>query len=574
MSAYFDSLIAKAKGARSPEAIANLLRPVLLEMGNEFDAYLETLLASTPAESSTARTLKLIARVWRELAASNRRELQLREFARALAAAEAQQRPQTLLAGLDPNGALVLLDHELIQVLRLLEKRTDGPAAMVAGLRRGIEHYTRMEANLLDWLYGAGESGLGFVKTGPWGAWARQLPAGGAHDLLEALERGESAERFLADGDLDEEAWCEILILLRRIERYLLRSFETRYPNLSERVRTGILTSIFLSFAIFWADFAQALVRRPAFAEASFQSALQILRAFATQDYFPLYGGLFAVFDGPYLRTALAYLSEPLRTGIAPIERAKMLNLLGYTCRHLGEYERSIALHREALEGSAALEEPRVVIANLVNLAATHQRSRQFSEAIDRCERALVYARQYGDGVGEAHALAGLGLARACDLQSREIADPDAYTGARAYLEQGLEQSRRTHTRSAELAALTGLGALELALGASGAAGGHLGEALAVAQAEGDPWWEATVRAALAESLHARNQSEAAVVHAAAAALQLSRLGSADWFECAGLLVVLRGKLDDRFLAALSAAGFTAEALDALDALLEHYRAR
>jgi tetratricopeptide (TPR) repeat protein len=568
--ATFANLIAKARNARSPEAIAHLLKPVLIELSDEFNQYLEHLLATTSAESSAARTLKLIARIWRDLEAGNQREIQLRNFARSLANSEATERPMQLLAGLDPNGELMLADDELQQLIRLLEKREDGPQDLAAGLQRGLNNYLRMEARLLDWMYG-GESNLGFVKSGPWGAWATQLPQGTLRSLFESLDRGEPASEFLRAESLDLETWAEITILLRRIERYLIRAFETRYPNLSDQTRTTILTSTFLTFAIFWADFAQALVRNPSLSQASFQSALQILRSFASQTYFPLYGGLLALFDGPYLRAALAYLGEPLRASASFSEKAKMLNLLGYTCRYLGDYQRSIALHREALQVEMP-DQRQVQIANWINLGSTYLRLKEFETAVELFERALVYARQIGDASGEAHALANLGNGRSLVLQSQEILDADEYGSAEMYLLQGLERSRQVRSRAAEVAALTGLGALKLFLGNNTEAVNYLEQSLTLARAEGDLWWQGSSHAYLAEALYSLDQPEEALIQAATAMILLERLGSTDWRQPAGLLSILQGKLGERFSTSLEQSVLGRTGTEQVQALLQRYK--
>ncbi|AGY60362.1 tetratricopeptide repeat protein [Gloeobacter kilaueensis] len=567
---HFERIIAQARTARSPAAIAHLLKPVLFEMAPEFEIFLERLVATTPSESSAARTLRLIARVWRELQSANERELQLRQFIRELASAGTEEWPALLVNGMDPNGRLALSDDEWQKVAALLEKREGLPVELAVSLRQSLAVYLRIEANLLDWLY-TGNSTLGFTRTGPWGSWAALLPVGTARTLLEALDRGESARDFLAAESLDALGWIELTVLLRRIERHLVRSFEQRYPNLPATSRVAVLASTFLTFAIFWADFAQALVRQSALSEASFQNALQILRAFASQPYFPLYGGLLAIFDGPYLRAALTYMGEPLRLGSTPIEKAKLLNLLGYTARLLGDYPRSLALHREALEALEGESDPRVRVANLINQGSTQLRLREFAAASELFERALVYARQVGDRTGQAHALANLGNAYSLALQFEEVLDPERYELAAAYLQQGLEASRQAKERPAEMVALTGLGALQLFLNRAEEALPLLEQSLQLASGLGDLWWEGTARAALAEALVNLDRPLLAVGQAAIAMLTLDRVGSIDWRQPASLLVVLRTRLGDDFNQALQAAKLGEGALGRVEALLRLY---
>lgn len=571
---YFASLIAKARNARSPEAIATLLKPVLFEFSTEFDHYLEHLLAVTSVESSAARTLKLIAKVWQNLKTTNQREIQLRAFVRELALASEQERPMHLLSGMDPNG-VALTDNEFQQLITLLERRDDASLTpLINGLRHGLATYLQMEPTLLDWLYEQPGS-LGFVKTGPWGYWASRIPVGPVRLLFESLERGEPAGQFFQDGGPDMATWVELTVLMRRIERHLIRSFENRFPNLTVQARTSILTSTFLTFAIFWADFAQALVRAPHLAPASFQNALQVLRAFAARDYFPLYGGLLAVFDGPYLRAALSYLGEPLRAmdageGRARLEKARVLNLLGYTCRYLGDNQRSIELHREALQNFEGLSDPHVTVANLVNLGSTYIRLREFETAIGLCERALVYARQGGDRAGEVHALVTLGNAHSRLLQFREVLEPEAYMQAENYLQQGLEQSRTLREQTAEVAALSGLGAMRVSVGQHREAVPLLEQSLDLARTQGDLWWEGTSRTYLAEALYGLESYGQSAVQAAIATLVLERLGSKDWRQPAGLLSILRSRLAGAFTELLEQS-VGADGVERVLELLRHY---
>ena len=92
---------------------------------------------------------------------------------------------------------------------------------------------------------------------------------------------------------------------------------------------------------------------------------MQILRSFAQQKYFPLYGGIFASFSGDSLRSALNYLDEPLRTVEGTQEKARILTLLGYSLRALGQLEVAKAFQEQALEIARAAGDRACEIANL-----------------------------------------------------------------------------------------------------------------------------------------------------------------------------------------------------------------
>jgi tetratricopeptide (TPR) repeat protein len=181
------------------------------------------------------------------------------------------------------------------------------------------------------------------------------------------------------------------------------------------KVGAKLSISTFIVFAVIWSQLAialnQALMssRREILVNGCFQVSLQILRTFAQQDYFPLYGGVFASFSGNHLRDALNYLDEPLRRVEGTQEKARILSLLGYSLQVQGLYDRANSFHQQALEIARQAGDRICEIATLNHLSRLCVAQKIYNDAINYSQRALILSRQTGDRLGEANALANLG---------------------------------------------------------------------------------------------------------------------------------------------------------------------
>ena len=85
-------------------------------------------------------------------------------------------------------------------------------------------------------------------------------------------------------------------------------------------------------------------------------------------------------------------------------DKARILTLLGYSQRTVGAYDKAIAFHQEALEIAIAANDYSCEVANLNHLSRTNVNLKNYSEAINYSQRALIGARQVGDKLGEANA--------------------------------------------------------------------------------------------------------------------------------------------------------------------------
>jgi hypothetical protein len=108
----------------------------------------------------------------------------------------------------------------------------------------------------------------------------------------------------------------ELAIILQCLQRALATWFDKQVYD--SKVSTKASISTYITFAVIWSQLASGFNNTTKsgeqLANACFQVTLQILRAFSQREYFPLYGGIFASFDGKALR---AYFGLFRRTAAA-----------------------------------------------------------------------------------------------------------------------------------------------------------------------------------------------------------------------------------------------------------------
>ena len=133
----------------------------------------------------------------------------------------------------------------------------------------------------------------------------------------------------------------QLAILLHYLKQGLVKWFDQQPYNV--KLGKKLSYSTFLIFASIEASLAQGFqASRSHLSRGSFQLMQQTLRSFAQRDDFPLYGGVFAAFDGGYLQDTLDYFGEPLKQVPGTEEKARVLTLLGYSQRTLGRYETAL----------------------------------------------------------------------------------------------------------------------------------------------------------------------------------------------------------------------------------------
>ena len=367
------------------------------------------------------------------------------------------ERLNTLLQALDPNqqhkldrAQIQLIIKSLPTVARISLQPADFEQLkqLAHGLDRGLQTLPALEPHLVSWIYENGQQiGFGGVtENGPWSLWARQV----TKPLLQALFQTIGLQRSVSDlaaaqGTGDEGEWAELAIVLQSMQTALVTWFDAQMYDRAWGQRMAFSTLI--TFAAIWCELANGIGRatginsshREAIAKACFQVTLQILRTAAQRPNFPLYGGIFAAFSGETLRDTLSYFDLPLKQVAGNQEKGRLLTILGYSQQTLGQIDRAIALHQEALEIANQAADRPCEIANLNHLSRIAIGQKNYAQAVSYSQRALILARQTGDKLGEANALTNVGYSEVLTAHSNDLMDEEIYEQNISYLDQGLQ---------------------------------------------------------------------------------------------------------------------------------------
>lgn len=466
-----------------------------------------------------------------------------------LVSAAAEERLAMLVGVLDPNQERPWSGDRLHQLAQALKTQPESQLQELgAGLSEGLERLAELDGDLVSWMYEGGNRSIGFGEAqqqpGPWSLWARKTAAYFPRELFATLQQGGSlealAQRHL---DLGDRPWLELAVLLQGLQRGLVAWFD-RQPY-SAKMGKQLSVSTFLVFASIWGQLSQGFAAHPRLTDCCFQMTLQILRSFAQRETFPLYGGVFASLSGEYLQQTLAYLEVPLKRVEGTQEKARILTLLGYSQRALGDYERAQGFHEEALAIAQQAGDRPCELANYNHLSRLCLSRKQYSEAIDRSQRALILSRQVGDRLGVANALANLGYSQVLAAQQVERLDADLSQQAMGYLEQGLELSQQLGDRQSLALCYYSLGLAYLLLEQPSGAVGYLLKGVEAAQSSGDLFLQGLNWAALTEVYYRLQDWLRAVVMGAIAAYVLQQIEASEWRQAAGVLSLLRGQLGE-----------------------------
>jgi tetratricopeptide (TPR) repeat protein len=290
-------------------------------------------------------------------------------------------------------------------------------------------------------------------------------------------------------------------------------------------------------------NYALSSGQRDAIVNGCFQVSLQILRAFAQRDYFPLYGGVFASLAGNYLRDALNYLDEPLRRVEGTQEKARILTLLGYSLQAQGQYDRATSFHQQAVEIAREAGDRACEVANLNHLSRICVAQKIYAEAINYSQRALILSRQSGDRLGEANALANFGYSEVFQAQDTQQVEPEVYENAIYYLEQGLQLSERLSDGQSQALCFSSLGIAYVVIQQPEKAIAYLEKGWQAAQFSGDLYLQGLNLTYLAEASYSLQNWETTIYTGTLGAYLLEQIGSNDWRKAAGLLTILQGQM-------------------------------
>ncbi len=509
------------------------------------------------------KALQIIQGEWERWQKENRAAEAIAKATQQILTAEEGEHLTALLQVLDPNQADILTLNQIQQLGKSLQQLVEASPEpeqdreiqqLASGIGSGLESWHRLEGHLISWMYEghSNQSGLEMAskQREPWASWARQVNSPLPQQLFLTLAYDQSASSLVSQQPYAElKAWVELAVLLQCVQRGLVSWFEKQPYNAKWGTASSIST--FLTFAIIWcqlsngcnrADSLNASVRQQ-LNKACFQVMLQILRTFAQREYFPLYGGVFALFSGEYLQDALNYLDEPLKQVEGTQEKARILTLLGYSQRVLGQYERAKSFHQEALEIARQAGDQPCEIANLNHKSRISVAQKNYAEAINYSQRALILSRNVGDRLGEANALANLGYSEVLQAQQREEMEPTVYETAIEYLKQGFQLSEKLGDRQSQALACNSLGIAHTALQQAQAAIEYLEKGIEAAKFSGDLYLQGLNFAYLAEAYYSLKNLDKAIYIGCVAMYFLERIACKEWRQSAGLLTILQGQL-------------------------------
>jgi tetratricopeptide (TPR) repeat protein len=475
--------------------------------------------------------------------------------------AEPNERLNVLLQALDPNQdsrldraqiQLMIKSLQSVANVRLEPADFEQLTQLAFGLDRGLKTLPALEPHLVSWIYDSGQQ-IGFggaTENGPWSLWARQVSKPLIKSLFTTIGRQQSvSDCSAAQASSDEGDWTELAIVLQSIQIALVSWFDGQMYDRIWGQRMAFSTLI--TFAAIWCELANGISRavslnsshREAIAKACFQVTLQVLRTAAQRPNFPLYGGIFAAFSGETLRDTLSYFDLPLKQVAGTQEKGRLLTILGYSQQALGQIDRAIALHQEALEIANQAGDRPCEIANLNHLSRIEIGRKDYPQAIGFSQRALILARQTGDKLGEANALTNVGYSEVLAAHAIDLMDEDIYEQNISYLDRGLKLAETLDDKQSLALCYHSLGLAYLTIQQPEKAIEYLQLGTKAAQTVGDLYLQGLNLTYLAEAHHSLQKNGTAVFYSCLAMYQLHQIGAKEWRQSASLATVLQGQL-------------------------------
>lgn len=522
------------------------------------------------------RALKTLSSEWERVQEKKRTSQALTGAVQAITTVDSSERLTALLRVIDPNRQQVLNLQQLAQLGKDLQQQAQQSAdpdkaeeiqQLSQGITAGLTSWQRLEDYVVSWIYDQNQ-GLGFEglpeQRGPWAVWAKQVNSPLPKSLFQAIAQNQSLHEWVdQQPSLELSSWVELAVILQCLQRGLVAWFDKMVYDSKMGAKLSIST--FIVFAVIWSQLANALsqaitqTEREVLINGCFQVSLQILRAFAQRDYFPLYGGVFASLNGNSLRDALNYLDEPLRQVEGTQEKARILTLLGYSLRAQGLYDRATAFHQQALEIARGAGDRICEIANLNHLSRICVAQKNYAEAINYSQRALIFSRQSGDRLGEANALTNLGYSEVFQAKEQAQLESEVYETAIHYLEQSLQLLARLGdslgggyaSQQSQSLCLSSLGIAHVVIEQPQKAITYLEQGWQAAQISGDLYLQGVNLAYLAQACYSLQNLAQTLYTGSLGAYLLEQIGSSDWRQPAGLLTILQGQLGAEVFQAL-----------------------
>jgi len=503
------------------------------------------------------RAIQTIEKEWQRWQAQNQATEAIAKATQEITTAEEADRLTALLRVLDPNRTQPLQQlQQLSTALQRQAKQSSDPNSarfqqLSEGITQGVTSWQRLQDYLVSWMYDQNRGPLGFEgasgQRGPWALWAKQVSSPLPQALFHTLALNQSVTELAAQQrSISLSAWVELAVILQYLQQGLVTWFDQQAYDVKAGSKLSIST--FLTFAAIWSQLGNGFSQTTnldlnSLSDGCHQVMLQILRTFAKHSYFPLYGGIFASFSGNYLRDTLNYLDEPFRQVEGTQEKARILTLLGYSQRALGQYQQAQSFHQQALEIARESGDLPCEIANLNHLSRTCVAQKIYEEAINYSQRALILSRSAGDRLGEANALANLGYSEVFQAKLLEQIEPETYETAIHYLQQGFKLSEQLGEIQSQALCCSSLGIAHLVLSQYLEAIKYLEQGLQSAQVSGDLYLQGLNLANSAEAHYNLQNLEQAISTGCLGMYILEQIASKEWRQPAGLLTILQGQM-------------------------------
>ena len=541
-----------------------LVEEVETGTGEIFERCLDERIAKSKAQLETKlkaarvlRALQTVEKQWLRWQSENQVDDEISQIVENVLVGEPEDYFLRIVEAIDPNQDNPLSSDELDKLAKNIQAaaKTQQDARLAqdwqqiaVGITEGLKSFTALEGDLVSWMYtGSNFSGFGSEKPNPWRIWAQKISSPLPKQLFQTLAQQQSTVAFARTANnLELRAWVELAIVLQYLQQGLVTWFDRQPYN--SKFGKELSYSTMLSFASIWCGLWQAFVNsKPELADGCFLVMLQILRTFAQREDFPLYSGVFADFSGEYLQDTLDYFDEPLKQVAGTEEKARILTLLGYSQRTAGDYNRAIAFHEQALEIAVEKNDYRCEVANLNHLSRTKVNLKNYSEAINYSQRALIAARQVGDKLGEANAAVNLGYAKVFAARELERVTAEEYGEAIRYLEQGVELAKKQGDSQSQSFGHSSLGIAYVILEQPTAAIASLTKGAELAQYSRDVYLQGLCFFYLAEAYYSIEDRAAAITYGSLGMYLLNQIGSVEWRQVAGLLSILQGQIGEEF---------------------------
>ena len=499
------------------------------------------------------RALKTIQSEWKRYQGDQSRKSAIATALSNLLSAPPENRLSLWLTTFDPNSPNRLTLDQQQQLSQQLKSFSSGGSdwgSIAQGIDRGLESWKNLELNLVQWMF-TRPSTLGFGSEaeagGPWKLWAAEVKSDVPRSLFELMNAREVDFSSWRE-TVEDRDWVELAIVLLTAQRGLVSWAETQPYN--SKGGRQLCISTFLTFTVLWSQLSgHFAATRPTLQNASFQIVLQTLRSFAQKSYFPLYGGMVAMLSQGSFNDLLTYLDEPLRRVDKTQEKARILTLIGYSQQVMRHTDSAIAFHEQALEiaqsEELAVRDLPCAIANLNHLSRAQAAAKHYDEALRFAQQALILARQSGDSLGQANALANVGYSEILSARQLDRLDEDSAEIPISQLTQGLKLASTLDDRASQALCNNSLGIAYGMLGFPDRALPYLAAGLQAAQESGDRYLQGLNLTYFSEAQAALGDTDSALLSAVLAMYTLEQIDAIEWQQSRNWLLLLRGRLGD-----------------------------